>query len=54
VDLNTKYAWDENISFGADLGMFFPGKYFSFVNQVTTTGRTDSVTAFVLSAATTF
>lgn len=54
ADLSVKYAWDENITFGADLGMLFPGKYFSFINQVGLTGRTDAVTAFVLSAATTF
>lgn len=53
-DFGTRYSWDENISFGADLGLFFPGNYFSFLNSATKTGNTNTVSAFALTAATTF
>lgn len=54
VDFGTRYNWDDNISFGADLGMFFPGKYFEYINNASSKGPGDTVTAFSLTAATVF
>lgn len=54
VDLGTRYNWDDNISFGADLGLFFPGKFFQYINNPAREGSGDSVTALSLTAATVF
>lgn len=53
-DLGTKYAWDDNVSFGADWGVLFPGKYFAFINRANVDGNTDTAHAISFSAATTF
>ena len=53
-DFGTRYNWDENISFGADMGLFFPGNYFKFINKAGEESPTNRVSAFSFSAATTF
>ena len=50
VDLGLGYNWDQNIRFGADVGLFFPGKYFAFDNSVTRSGKNDMVTGVTFSA----
>ncbi|MCO5142461.1 MAG: hypothetical protein M9962_05155 [Oligoflexia bacterium] len=54
VDLGTRYNWDDNISFGADIGMLMPGNYFKYINSATSEGPANNVTAFSLSASTVF
>lgn len=54
LDFGLSYNWDDNISFGADLGMLFPGKYFEYINSATKTSPADTVTALSLSAVTVF
>lgn len=54
VDLGTRYNWDDNISFGADMGMLFPGKFFKYVNSTTREGAADTVSAVSFTAATVF
>lgn len=54
VDFGTRYNWDDNISFGADIGMLFPGEYFSYVNSPTGRGAGNTVTAISLTGATVF
>lgn len=54
VDFGTRYNWDDNISFGADLGMLFPGDYYKFVNRAGRESPANTVTALSFSAATVF
>lgn len=54
VDLGTRYRWDDQITFGADIGMFFPGEYYKFINNATRQGPADPVTALSLVASTVF
>ncbi len=53
-DLGTRYNWDENISFGADLGLFFPGPFFKYTNTNLHSGPADRATALSFTAATVF
>jgi hypothetical protein len=53
IDIGTSYNWDDNITFGADLGMFFPGKYFEYINS-SRKSAADTVTALSFTAATVF
>ncbi len=58
IDFGSRYNWDDNISFGVDLGMLFPGNYFKFVNNpnadnVMRTGP-NTVSAISISASTVF
>ncbi|MGZ3695784.1 MAG: hypothetical protein ACXWQO_16915, partial [Bdellovibrionota bacterium] len=34
----TRYNWDDNISFGAEIGMLFPGDYFKYINNASKQG----------------
>ena len=34
IDLGVGYRWDDNINFGADFGIFFPGDFYEFDNTV--------------------
>jgi len=54
LDLGVRYQWDENVSFGADFGILFPGNYFAFINKVNEEGGTDAVNAISFTAATSF
>lgn len=54
VDLGARYNWDDNISFGADFGVLFPGNYYKFINSSTRELDTSKVMAFSVSAATVF
>jgi hypothetical protein len=54
ADIGTRYNWDDNISFGADLGMLFPGDYFKYINSATSQGNAGTVTAVSFSASTVF
>jgi hypothetical protein len=54
ADFGTRYNWDDNISFGADFGMFFPGEYFKFINSASLTSPANTVTAINFSVATVF
>lgn len=54
LDTGLKYKWDESITFGADLGLFFPGDYYSFSNYVLAPTKTDRVTAINFTVATVF
>jgi hypothetical protein len=54
VDLGSRYNWDDNISFGADVGLLFPGNFFKYVNSATREGPADNVAAISLTAATVF
>ncbi len=53
-DAGTKYNWDDHITFGADLGFFFPGNYYAFINKADQEAQTNMVTAITLNAGTTF
>lgn len=53
-DLGTHYSWDDNIAFGVDVGMFLPGNYFKFINQVNREGAADTVTAGSFTVSTVF
>lgn len=53
-DFGTRYNWDDNISFGADIGMFFPGDYYKFVNRVGGRSETNTVSAISFTGATVF
>lgn len=52
-DIGTRYNWDDNISFGADLGILFPGNYLKYINS-TKEGPGNRVTALSFTAATAF
>lgn len=54
VDFGTRYNWDDNISFGADIGMLFPGDYFKFINRATGQGNANTVSAISFTGATVF
>lgn len=54
ADFGTKYNWDDQIAFGADLGLLFPGKYFAFINRANLDAETNMVTAFQLTVGTKF
>lgn len=54
VDFGTRYNWDDNISFGIDAGMLFPGDYFKYINRATEQGPANTVSAISFSAATVF
>ena len=54
ADFGTRYNWDDNISFGADLAMLFPGNYFNYVNSATRQIDANTVTALTFTAATVF
>lgn len=54
IDLGTRYNWDDNISFGADLGILLPGDYLKFADSVTGKGSTKNIIAGSLTAATVF
>jgi len=54
ADIGTRYNWDDNISFGADFGMLFPGEYFKYINNATKEGPANSVSAVSFTAATVF
>jgi hypothetical protein len=54
VDTGLQYRWDESITFGSDLGVFFPGSYYTFSNSTTIGTKADRVAAFSLSVATAF
>lgn len=54
VDLGTRYNWDDNISFGADLGVLFPGDYLKNTGAAGVEGSGKKVAAVTFSAATVF
>lgn len=54
ADYGVRYNWDENISFGADIGMLFPGDYFKYINSATQQSPANTVTGLSISAATVF
>jgi hypothetical protein len=54
VDYGVRYNWDENISFGVDMGMLFPGNYFKYINNATQTSPANTVSAISATAATVF
>lgn len=54
IDLGAGYKWDDNIQFGADIGMFFPGDFFEFDNTLFRSNAADSVFSFKLSAGVAF
>jgi hypothetical protein len=54
ADFGTRYNWDDNISFGLDIGMLFPGDYFKYINNATQQSPANTVTGISLSAATVF
>lgn len=54
ADIGTRYNWDDNISFGADLGMLFPGDYFKYVNSTSKQNPANTVTALSFTATTVF
>ncbi len=54
VDFGTKYNWDDNVTFSGDIGVFFPGKYFKYVNSATFSQNVDRVTSLSISASTSF
>lgn len=53
-DFGTRYNWDDNISFGMDFGLFFPGDYYKFVNRVGGRSETNTVTGISFTGATVF
>lgn len=54
ADFGVRYNWDDNISFGTDIGMLFPGDYFKYVNSTTRQSPANTVSAISFSAATVF
>lgn len=54
ADFGTHYNWDDNISFGLDVGMLFPGEYFKYINNASKEGPANTVSAISFSATTTF
>lgn len=54
VDLGTRYNWDDNISFGADAGVLFPGGFFKYINNANKEANGDMVTAISFTASTVF
>lgn len=54
LDLGVDYQLDEDVQLSAELGLFSPGAYFEFDNNAGTTGKTDLVSALVLSTKVTF
>jgi hypothetical protein len=64
VDYGVRYNWDDNISFGVDVGMLFPGNYFKYINVAPTANANDptvktvspanTVSAISITAATVF
>ncbi len=54
ADIGTRYNWDDNISFGADLGMLFPGDFFKYYNSTSKSGPGNMVTAISFTASTAF
>ncbi len=53
-DLGARYNWDDNISFGADFGLFLPGDYFKYINSATAQGPAKAVNAISFTGATVF
>lgn len=53
VDWGANFKWDDNFSFGADMGLLFPGSYYKFSNTAQT-NRTKTVFAGVLKAGVVF
>jgi hypothetical protein len=53
-DYGIRYNWDDNVSFGADFGVLFPGAYFQYINNPTQTSPANSVAGIVLTGATVF
>lgn len=54
IDLGAGYKWDENIRFGADFGLFFPGDFFEFDNTLFRTGPANSVLSVKFTAGVVF
>jgi hypothetical protein len=54
ADIGTRYNWDDNISFGADVGLLFPGDYFKYINNPAVQSGATPVTAISFSASTAF
>jgi hypothetical protein len=50
----TRYRWDDNISFGSDISVLFPGSYFKYLNSVTRQSSANAVSALTLSASASF
>lgn len=53
-DLGTRYNWDDNISFGADFGLFLPGDYYKYINSATAQGPAKTISAISFTGATVF
>lgn len=54
ADYGVRYNWDDNISFGTDFGMLFPGSYFKYINNANAQSPTNNVLGISFSAATVF
>lgn len=54
ADFGLRYNWDDNISFGADLGMLFPGDYFKYINSASKQSNANTVSLISFSASTAF
>ncbi len=53
ADYGLRYNWDDNISFGADFGMLFPGDYFNYINSAIPDVHKNSTTMGISFSATT-
>lgn len=54
IDLGLGYKWDENIRFGADFGILFPGDFFEFDNVLFREGPANSVMTLKFTAGIVF
>ncbi len=54
LDLGAGYKWDENIHFGADFGVFFPGDYYEFDNKLSQANPADPVMSVTFTAGIVF
>ena len=54
LDLGVDYQLDKDVQISAELGLFSPGAYFEFDNDAGSTGKTDLVSALVISTKVTF
>lgn len=53
-DFGTRYNWDDQITFGLDVGFMLPGDYYAFINKTNQSAATNMVSAFALTAGTSF